>query len=249
MAAEARRNVVRRLFSVLDSFDATTPTLSLTEISARANLPLPTTHRFVTELTAWGGLERLQDGRYRIGFRLWKLGTLAASYRDLRELALPYMQDLYQATHENIQLAVLDGRTALCIEKINNVRSVATRTRIGGRLPLHATGVGKILLANASPTLLAELAAKGLRRHTQHTVVEPGRLANLLAKVRADDIAFSREEMTLGAASVAAPVRSQSGEVLASVSIVAHSTVDIDRLAAAVRTAAAGISRQTHLLA
>ncbi|GAA0609184.1 IclR family transcriptional regulator [Kutzneria viridogrisea] len=236
-------NLARRLFGVLDCFEADTPPLSLTEIVARTGLPMPTAWRYVRELTAWGGLDRLPDGRYRIGFRLWKLGALSPVYRDLRELALPYMQDLYQATHENIQLAVLDERTALCIEKINNLRSVATRTRVGGRLPLHATGVGKVLLAHAPPELLAALLAAGLPRLTRHTIAQPGRLARALAEVREQGMAFSRQEMSLGAGSVAAPVVHPSGEVIASVSIVAHSTVDLDRLGIAVRTAAAGISR------
>lgn len=247
MADEPRRSVVRRLLSVLASFDAATPTQSLTEIAARTDLPLPTAHRFLAELTTGGWLERLPDGRYRVGLRLWKLGTLAPSYRNLRELALPYMQDLHQATRENIQLAVLDGGTALCVENINSVRSVPTKTRIGGRLPLHATGVGKILLA-ASPELLTSLASKGLHRFTRYTIIEPGRLSRTLETVRHDQVAFSREEMTLGACSVAAPVLSEGGDVVAAVSIVARSSVDIDRLAFAVRTAAVGISRQTRLL-
>jgi DNA-binding IclR family transcriptional regulator len=243
-----RRSVVRRLLSVLDTFDAATPTQSLTEIAARTELPLPTAHRLLAELTGGGWLERLPDGRYRVGLRLWKLGTLAPSYRNLRELALPYMQDLYHATHENIQLAVLDGRTALCVENINSVRSVPTRTRIGGRLPLHATGVGKVLLAAAGAELLTSLAEKGLRRFTRYTIIEPGRLSRALATVRDEQLAFSREEMTLGACSVAAPVVKPDGGVVAAVSIVAHSSVDIDRLAYAVRTAASGISRQTGML-
>jgi DNA-binding IclR family transcriptional regulator len=248
MADEPRRSVVRRLLSVLATFDAATPTQSLTEIAARTELPLPTAHRFLAELTTGGWLERLPDGRYRVGLRLWKLGTLAPSYRTLRELALPYMQDLRHATREAVQLAVLDGRTALCVENLNGARSAPAKTRIGGRLPLHATGVGKVLLAAAPPELLTFLAEKGFRRFTRYTIIEPGRLARTLETVRDEQVAFSREEMTLGACSVASPVTGESGEVIAAVSIVAGSSVDIDRLAFAVRTAASGISRQTRLL-
>ena len=248
MADESRRSVVRRLLSVLATFDTATPALSLTEIAARTELPLPTAHRFLAELTTGGWLERLPDGRYRVGLRLWQLGALAPSYRDLRELARPYMQDLQQATRENVQLAVLDGRTALCVENLDGVRSTPTKTRIGGRLPLHATGVGKVLLAAAGAELLSALAEKGLRRFTRYTIIEPGRLARTLAAVRDEQVAFSREEMTLGACSVASPVTAGSDRVVAALSIVANASVDIDRLAYAVRTAASGISRQTRLL-
>ena len=247
MADEPRRSVVRRLLSVLATFDAATPTLSLTEIAARTELPLPTAHRFLAELTTGGWLERLPDGRYRVGARLWKLGALAPSYRNLRELALPYMQDLQDATKENVQLAVLDGRTALCVENIDGGGSTAAKTRIGGRLPLHATGAGKVLLAAAGSDLLTALAERGFRRFTRYTIIEPGRLASTLKTVRDERMAYSREEMTLGACSVASPVTA-GGKVVAAVSIVTTASVDIDRLALAVRTAASGISRQTTRL-
>jgi DNA-binding IclR family transcriptional regulator len=247
MADEPRRNVVRRLLSVLATFEPATPTQSLTEIAARTELPLPTAHRFLAELTTGGWLERLPDGRYRVGARLWQLGTLAPSYRNLRELALPYMQDLQQATRENVQLAVLDGRTALCVENIDGMRSTAAQTRSGGRLPLHATGVGKVLLAAAEAELLTALAEKGFRRFTRYTIIEPGHLARALETVRNEQMAYSREEMTLGACSVASPVTA-AGKVVAAVSIVADASVDIDRLAFAVRTAASGISRQARML-
>jgi DNA-binding IclR family transcriptional regulator len=247
MADEARRSVVRRLLSVLATFDTATPTQSLTEIAARTELPLPTAHRFLAELTTGGWLERLPDGRYRVGARLWKLGTLAPSHRNVRDLALPYMQDLQHATRENVQLAVLDGRTALCLENINGDRSTPAKTRIGGRLPLHATGVGNVLLAAAGAELLTVLAEKGFRRFTRYTIIDAGHLAQTLETVRGEQMAFSREEMTLGACSVAAPVTA-AGKVVAAVSIVANSSVDIDRLAFAVRTAASGISRQTRML-
>jgi len=247
MADEPRRNVVRRLLSVLATFDPATPTQSLTEIAARTELPLPTAHRFLAELTTGGWLERLPDGRYRVGARMWKLGALAPGYRNLRELALPYMQDLQHATRENVQLAVLDGRTALCVENVKGGRSTEAKARIGGRLPLHATGVGKVLLAAAGTELLTVLAEKGLRRFTRYTIIEPGRLASALETVRDEEMAYSREEMTLGACSVAAPVTAD-GKVVAAVSIVTDASVDIDRLAFAVRTTASGISRQTTML-
>jgi DNA-binding IclR family transcriptional regulator len=246
MADEPRRSVVRRLLSVLATFDAATPTLSLTEIAARTELPLPTAHRFLAELTTGGWLERLPDGRYRVGSRMWKLGALAPGYRNLREMALPYMQDLQDATRENVQLAVLDGRTALCVENINGERAMA-KTKVGGRLPLHATGVGKVLLAAAGGELLTALAEKGFRRFTRYTIIEPNRLASTLETVRDEQMAYSREEMTLGACSVASPVTAGS-KVVAAVSIVTNASVDIDRLAFAVRTTASGISRQTRML-
>jgi DNA-binding IclR family transcriptional regulator len=238
-------SVSRRLLAVLDCFDVAHPALSLTEVARRSGLPVSTARRLIIELRDWGGLERLDDGRYRIGMRLWRIGALAPQQRGLREAALPYMHDLFQATQENIQLTVLDGTEALCIEKISSTRAVPTLTQIGGRLPLHATGVGKAFLAFSGKELLATIATAGLARMTPNTIIQPGRLAAALAEVRTSGVAYSYEEMTLGAVSVAAPILRLDGSVRAALGIVAHSRSAVDRLAPAVRTAALGIARST----
>lgn len=240
------QTVSQRLLSVLDSFDVAHPALTLTEVARRSGLSVSTARRLIGELRAWGGLERLEDGRYRIGIRLWTIGALAPRQRDLREAALPYMHDLFQATQENIQLTVLDGTEALCIEKISSTKAVPTLTHVGGRLPLHATGVGKAILAFSGRDLLATVAAAGLPRMTPNTITQPGRLAAALKEVRRTGAAYSYEEMTLGAVSVAAPVLRLDGRVRAALGIVAHSRAAVDRLAPAVRTAALGIARATN---
>ncbi|WP_191242681.1 IclR family transcriptional regulator [Amycolatopsis deserti] len=235
--------VSRRLLTVLDCFDVAHPALTLTEIAKRSGLPISTARRLITELRDWGGLERLADGRYRIGMRLWTIGTLAPQQRGLREAALPYMHDLFQATQENIQLTVLEGHQALCIEKISSTKAVPTLTQVGGRLPLHATGIGKCILAFSGKELLKSLAEAGLPRMTPHTITQPGRLATALAEVRKTGVAYSYQEMTLGAVSVAAPILALDGRVRGALGIVAHSRAAVERLAPAVRTAALGIAR------
>lgn len=231
-----------RLLAVLDCFDVDHRELTLTEIAQRAELPLSTARRLITELTEWGGLERLPSGSYRIGVRLWQVGSLAPQARNLREAALPYMHDLFQATRENVQLAVLDGIQALCIEKITGSKAVPTVTHVGGRLPLHTTGVGKIFLAFSPRDLLEAAVAQGLDRSTIHSITEPGRLATALERVRHTGLAYSYEEMTLGAISVASPII-HAGRLSGAIGIVTHSGTSLDRLAPAVRTAALGISR------
>ncbi|MCF7550661.1 IclR family transcriptional regulator [Pseudonocardia sp. WMMC193] len=237
------QTVSSRLLAVLECFDVAHPTLSLTQIAGRSGLPVSTARRLIGELQAWGGLERLDDGSYRIGIRLWTIGSLAPQQRGLRDAAIPYMHDLFSATQENIQLVVLEDSDALCIEKISSDKAVPTRTHVGGRLPLHATGVGKALLAHSERALLPKLLDAGLARLTPHTIVEPGRLAAALAEVRSSGLAYSYQEMTIGAVSVAAPILSHDGRVRAALGIVAHSSAALDRLAPAVRTAALGIAR------
>jgi DNA-binding IclR family transcriptional regulator len=154
------------------------------------------------------------------------------------------MEDLYEATHENVQLAVLDGHDALFVDKISGRHSVQTVTRVGGRLPLHATGVGKVLLAYATPDFIEEVIERGLPRLAPRTIVDPDELRAELARVRASGFAQTREEMTRGSVSVAAPVFGPTGGVVAAISlVVAAHPVNVDRLSLAVRTAALGLSR------
>jgi DNA-binding IclR family transcriptional regulator len=239
------RSVISKVVSLLDAFTPAAPELSLGDLARITGLPVSTAYRLASELVEWGGLERADGGTgYRIGVRLWELGALAPRNATLREVALPFMQDLYQATRENVHLAVLDGHEALYVDTITGRNAVRVRSRRGGRLPLHATGVGKVLLAHAPDELLHELVDAGLRRYTAHTVVAPGHLRRALADVRRTGIACAREEMTLGSSSVASPVVDAAGDVVAALAVVQRSgRGDVRKLGPAVRTAAISTSR------
>ena len=240
-ARESGRSTIDRLLSLLDVFDG--GDLTLAEVSERSGLPLTTTHRMLAALEQWGGVEReVESGGYRVGMRLWELGTRATGPSRLRELALPIMQDLYESTHQNVQLAVLDHGTALVIERLTGRRAVRTATEVGGRLPLHATGVGKALLAS-SPATLHALTSRRLTRYTPHTLVMPGALAAAVERARATSLAYSREEMTLGAASLATTVDVGHESRSAAIGIVTHSRVDLARYEGMVHRAGRSLSR------
>jgi len=229
---------------VLDAFTAERPDLSLSEISRRTGLPLSTAHRLVAELTDWGALERDDRGRYRIGLRLWEVAALAPRGLGLREIAMPFLEDLYEATHENVQLAVLDGADVVYIERISGRGAVRVRTRVGGRWPAHTTGVGLVLLAYAVTDVQERYLAGTLTAFTEKTIVDPVRLRRELAEVRRRGFAVSDGQVTLDALSVAAPVRSAENTVIAALSLVVRAGADRHvTLVPAVRTAALGISR------
>lgn len=242
-----RRSVSARLLSILDCFDVEHPELTLTEIASAAELPLSTARRLIMELVEWGGLERLPEGTYRIGTRLRRIGALAQDRRELSNAALPRMRDLHAVTKENVQLAVLDGDGALCIAKLSSPDAAPIVTRVGGLLPLHATAVGKVLLAYASGEVLGRIAKNGLRRMTPHTITEAGRLAAALHRIRGTGVGFSYEEMTIGAASVAAPIVVHDRHAPAALGVVTHSHANLGRLVPAVRAAAGSVSHRLGL--
>ncbi|GAA2107328.1 IclR family transcriptional regulator [Streptomyces synnematoformans] len=238
------RSAADRLLAVLGAFDHANPALSLTGIARRARLTPATAHRLVGVLTAWGALERDERGSYHIGLRVWELAALAPRGHALREAALPFLEDLYEATHENVHLAVRDGLDTVYIERISGRSAVGVRSRVGARWPLHATGVGLVLLAHSSPAVQDEVCARPLVAFTPHTLSDPVRLRRTLADVRRTGCAVSDRQITEDALSVAAPVRGPRGDVVAAVSLVVHAAgTQPPMLIPAVRLAARGISR------
>ncbi|WP_073259182.1 IclR family transcriptional regulator domain-containing protein [Cryptosporangium aurantiacum] len=254
---ESAPSVTSKALAILAAFTAQQPSLTLSEIGRRAGLPLTTAHRLVGELTDWGALERDDAGRYRIGLRLWEVASLAPRSLGLRERAMPFLEDLYEVTHENVQLAVRDGFEAVYVERISGRHAVSVVSRVGGRLPLHATGVGQVLLAYAPAEFQDQVLATTLKAFTKFTIVDPKRLRQVLAEVRRTGIAVCDRMVDPGTLSVAAPVFgpaegedavaarvSTGAAVVAALSVVVPSE-DADRvgLAPAVRAAARGISR------
>jgi DNA-binding IclR family transcriptional regulator len=242
-------SVASKVMAILDAFAVGGVRLNLSEICRRAGLPLATGHRLVGELVAGGFLEKVPDGTYRIGTRLWRIGSQAPAVTGLRELALPHMEDLYEATHDNVQLAVLRDGQALFVERLRGTHSVPLITQVGNALPLHTTGVGKVLLAFAPEEVQEEILAKGLEQHSPRTITDPDEMRACLEQVRRNGFALTRDEMTVGASSVAAPVRDRRGVVIAALSLVARTrSADMRRLLPPLTTAARALSRDvaTH---
>ena len=207
------RSVTLRATAVLGAFDTEHRCLNLSQLSRRSGLPLATVHRLAADLVEGRLLVRRGDGRYEIGARMWRLGLLA-SPTDLRELAQPHLQDLVTATGHTVHLAVLDGSSALVIERLAGTKTLPTRHSPGGHLPLHCTAVGKALLAYAPAGLVDEVMSD-LRRYTAYTVTDPRTLHRQLDDIRRTGLARSAQEHRVGVSSVALPVSGHDGVVAA----------------------------------
>jgi DNA-binding IclR family transcriptional regulator len=238
------RSLSGKLLDVLGTFQADHTELTLSQISRRSGLPLSTTHRLVRDLATWGALERSATGGYHIGLHLWEIASLAPRSLGLREIALPYMEDLYEATHENVQLAVRDGLEVVFVERLAGRDAVRVLTRVGGRFALHATGVGLVLLAYAPADVQEQVLGGPLERWTPKTIGSPVQLRRVLAEVRQRGCAVSDGQVTMDALSVGVPIRASGDQVVAALSLVVHAEgAQPGALAAAVRAAARGISR------
>jgi DNA-binding IclR family transcriptional regulator len=239
---QAPKSVLARALSLLEAFGPDDVELTLGDLCERSGLPKTTVHRFVGELVSWGALER---GRYgvRLGFRLFTLGERVTRYQRLRDLATPFLEELYEATRESAHLAVLDVSEVVYLAKVRGHLSAPTASRVGGRLPTHCTGVGKALLGFSSPRFVEARLDAGLTRRTPHTICTPGALQRDLRGVVERGFSVDREETRMGIVSVAAPIFGPDGSPIAAIAIAGRThTIRIDQIAATVQTAAERLS-------
>ena len=229
---------------MLAAFDERHRSLTLTELAGRAGIPVPTAHRLVNELVTGGALQRLDDGRYAIGRLLWEAGLLAPVQGRLRQVAEPFLHDVYAATMATVHLAVRDRDEVLYLHRMRGLASVPILSTVGSRLPMHATGVGKVLLAHAPADVHNRVFAK-LTRITPYTITSAEVLEAQLERIRRDGVAMTSEEMSLGACSLAVPVMRGSDDTAAAAIGVVVATLkrDRQRLLGALQVAARGIGR------
>lgn len=236
-----------RTFAIVDAFGTDDVLLSLAELAKRTELPKSTVHRIANRLVSQQWLERV-DAQYRLGIRLFELGQIFELQRfRLREVALPFMEDLYEATHEIVNLAVLDDFEMVYIEKISGHRRVPIETRLGCRMPAHCTALGKAVLAFADADVIEGLIASGLPKRTPHSIADGVSLRRELKEIARTRVAVDRREYMPNIVCVASPIM-KGTKAIAAISVTGPSErVDERAVAPAVQTAALGISRMLRV--
>jgi DNA-binding IclR family transcriptional regulator len=245
-------SVIDRLVRVLATFDAEHTAQSPSEISRRAGLPASTGHRLVGELVTSGLLERDDEGRARVGMRLWELATRGSLALGLRQAALPAMERVQSLVRQHTQLGVLDGDQVLFLERLSHPEAGANITRIAGRLPLHASSSGLVLLAAAPPAVVERVLAAPLEPFAPETITDPAALRRKLAEVRRLGHAVAPGSIEAVSTGVAVPIRDR-GSVVAALGVVLPRGDEDDRVVAVLRAAAGEIedalSRSSTILA
>lgn len=236
--------VVSRAFRLLAAFDEDHRRLSLTDLARRSGAPLSTTSRLARQMLDWGALERDERGRFSIGLRLYELASLSPRTHDLRDVALPYMGDLAEATRQHVLLVVREGDEALLLERLSAHHAMPVLYRVGGRMPLHATAAGLVLLASAPTDAQARALADPLVLEPEMVTVTPRALRRSLADARRQRFVVLRRQAPEATMAVAVPIADPGGDVVAALSIVVpDQQADPRRLVPALSTTAAAISR------
>ncbi|MFE7723899.1 IclR family transcriptional regulator [Nocardia rhizosphaerihabitans] len=235
-------SLMSRVVRIYEAFGSEHRAVTLTELAQRSDLPLATASRLVSELIEHGWLYRDAQRRVCVGVRMWELVSRAAPTVGLREAAVPIMADLHAAVGHHVQLAVLQDREVLYIERLSASRAIRNRVRVAGRLPLHATSSGLVLLAH-SPSGVQEMAlSRPLRALTPRTITDPVALRSALSEVRRTGVAYCPGFVDECATGIAVPVRGSGNQVVAALSVLVPHDLAARRVIPVLRSAGCDIS-------
>ena len=215
---------IERISLILDILGKSPQGLSIGELSDKTGLPKGTTHRLLTSLAYFGHVrQHSKKKNYHLGFKLVELGNLLLSQLDYRTEAHPYLVELAERTKETVHMVILDNNEVLYIDKVDvgqNAGGLRMASILGARIPTHCSAVGKVMLAFLPEEKLVEIVNdKGLLRRTENTITDFEELKSHLQHIREQGYALDDEENEKGVKCVGAPIRDQSGKVIAAISI------------------------------
>lgn len=235
-------SVVDRVVRVIAAFPEGVTVLQLSELAARAELPLSSAHRLVRQLADHGFLDLGAGGTVRLGLRLWELVNRNAPTLALRQAALPFMEDIQQVLKQNVNLAVLDGWEALFVERLSRRGSVANRARVAGRMPVHISSAGLALMSHQSRELQAEYLGQFSDQRGKGSVSVVRQLLAETAQQGYAQLAGVVDPDTWG---IAVPVMDGKRRAVAALGVVVPlAEMRLQALVPALQTAARGIGRQ-----
>lgn len=215
-----RVSSVERALDILEWLDETGQAYTTSEISRHLQLAKSSAHGVLTTLESRGYVTRDVKGRFSLGQEAFRFGF--GFLQDLRErdIARPFLEELSELLDETCHMAVHVGNAAVYVEKIERPQTVRLASNIGARAALHASAVGKVILAYMSDTERERfLAEQKLPRFTAMTITDPESLCQHLATIRDRGYAIDDQEEHEGVRCVGAPVRNYLGKVVAAVSV------------------------------
>ena len=234
--------VIGKVSVILDAFTADDRGVGFAELQRRTGLAKATLHRLTGELVDARLLDR-SDGKYHLSRHLFTLGMRASVERGLLEVATPFLEDLYERTHETVHLGVREGAEVVYVAKMGGHRQARAPSRLGGRMPLHATAIGKALLAFAPDPVRTQVLAAPLTRLAPRTVTSALLLRAQLDEAVESGVTFEAEESAVGVVCVGAPVLGADDLAVAAISVTGPATrFHPQQHAASVKAAAAGIA-------
>ena len=185
MAEHTAVQSVDKAMTLLEILLARRAPMTLQELSAASGYPKSTTHALLATMRTHAVIEQHSDGRYALGIRLFECGCAVSSAWDIGRLAHPHLEQLAAVSGASAFLALLEGCNAISFDQCISDSGLQVVPAIGGRMPLHATSQGKVLLSGRSDREVLRILEKGgMQAFTPHTITDPRRFVSDLAAVR-----------------------------------------------------------------
>ena len=235
---EAHVKSIERALLIVDALAEAPREHSLTQLANTLGWPKSTVHGVLSTLVQYRYVEQsAQTGRYRLGVRFFELGVKVGKMWDIRSVAMPHMQKLNAELGEMVQLGTEDHGEILYLEKLDSTHLIRIVSEIGGRLPIHCTGLGKAMLAYMPQAKRKRiLREKGMPSYTPNTITSQAALERELDGIRERGFAIDDGEIMLGLRCVAAPIFDANGQVNYSLSVSCmQGNLEGDRLEKAAR--------------
>jgi IclR family pca regulon transcriptional regulator len=210
---------------VISSFDSDNHQMTLTEVAKRVDLTRSNARRILLTLQSLGYVKCLDGKQFSLSAKVLGLGYSFLSALPVRDLAHSYMQELTHEVNESCSMATLDGQHMVYVARVQTKRIMTISLGIGTRLPLHATSMGKVLMAGLEPNALAELLKDmELEKFTEYTITDKQKLLERIELVRNRAWSISDQELEIGVRSIASPVKDKYGKTIAALNISGHAS-------------------------
>ena len=194
--------------------------INLERLAAETGLPKPTLYRFFVTLVDLGYVYRDMNDQYSLTLRMFSIGSKGLSHMDLQRVARPLAEELGNALDETVHMGVLDEDKAMYILKIESRYTIRMYSRVGKRIPLYCTAIGKILLSEMDAARLEQLLGNmEFVPFTKRTITDRKTLFSELATVRGQGYSEDVEEHEEGVCCLAVPIRDHTGAIIAGMSV------------------------------
>jgi len=241
---EKKSGVVPKVMQILEAFDDKNHFLQLSHIIERTQIPRSTCHRLLAEMVDVGLLDKVGGRRYCVGRKLWTTAMRTPLQRTVRDVALPYMQDLLRATGQVVNLLIPEGDSVVVLERISGTSVGEPVRKSGEYMPMHTSAGGKVLMAHADEAIIARVV-EHLEPETSRSITDPKKLLQELEDIRQQGWAQSQGEHHPNTRALAVPVYSPEGQVEAAVGVVYFvALTEPQPVLSALRVVSGAITRQ-----
>ena len=210
-----------KLLTLIEVLSMQSEAVKLQDVSRQTAMNVSTALRFLMALEKKGYVIQDDTGRYSLTFKFCGIANNIKIHSNIRNICLPYMQEVSQYFGETVNLSVEEDMSVVYLEAVQCAwQALCTTQRIGKKAPLYCTGVGKTFMLGHSEEEIRQLyGRRGFTKYTANTLETVGQVMEELGKVRRLGYAIDDEECEIGMRCVAVPIRDDTGKIIAGLSV------------------------------